>query len=294
MKHLGEDLDACIAGRRPSALAAPWPDLVERVKAKPALASIPAAAALLLGLAVHAAVTELTAPAAPETITAIDAADENIEKFAGGVIGIGEALLAGDKRSSESKTEYRSVSDVGRRNALPKKVLVVLADESYDQHELKLMLHHLKMHGFQPIVTADRRGKLHSRHNKSGNNGHVDIKQSLADTSAGDYFSIVLMTGDSSWKFNRETQPGKQLQQQLRKTLAMHGSIVGMGHAQSIVADKSISGPLQFEECDGLCIGDPKYGPGTVIKVVESKHIAKMASQLNKRFDEVRKQLGSR
>ena len=176
------------------------------------------------------------------------------------------------------------MSDVGRRNVLPKKVLVVLADESYDQHELNLM--HLKMHGFEPIVTADRRGKLHSRHNKSGNGGHVDIKQSLADTSAGDYFSIVLMTG--------ETQPGKQLQQQLRKTLAVNGSIVGMGDAHSIVTDKSISGPLQFEECEGLWIGDQKYGPGTVIKVAKSRHIAKMASQLKKRFDEVRKQLGSR
>lgn len=288
MKHLGEDLDACIAGRRPSALAAPWPDLVERVKAKPALASIPAAAVLLLGLAVHAAVTELAASpeAASETITEIDATDENIGKFAGGVIGIGKALLAGDEQGSKSKTGYRSVSDVGRRNVLPKKALVVLADESYDQHELNLMLRHLKMHGFEPIVTADRRGKLHSRHNKSGNDGHVDIKQSLADTSAGDYFSIVLMTG--------ETQPGKQLQQQLRKTLAMHGSIVGMGHAQSIVTKKTISGPLQYEECDGLCIGDPKNGPGTVIKVAESRQIAKMASQLKKRFDEVRKQLGSR
>jgi len=288
MKHLGEDLDACIAGRRPSALAAPWPDLVERVKAKPALASIPAAAVLLLGLAVHAAVTELAASpeAASETITEIDATDENIGKFAGGVIGIGKALLAGDEQGSKSKTGYRSVSDVGRRNVLPKKALVVLADESYDQHELNLMLRHLKMHGFEPIVTADCRGKLHSRHNKSGNDGHVDIKQSLADTSAGDYFSIVLMTG--------ETQPGKQLQQQLRKTLAMHGSIVGMGHAQSIVTKKTISGPLQYEECDGLCIGDPKNGPGTVIKVAESRQIAKMASQLKKRFDEVRKQLGSR
>ena len=91
-----------------------------------------------------------------------------------------------------------------------------------------------------------------------------------------------------------ETQPGKQLPQQLRKTLAMHGSIVGMGHAQSIVTKKTISGPLQYEECDGLCIGDPKNGPGTITKVAESRQIAKMASQLKKRFDEVRKQLGSR
>ena len=292
MKHLGEDLDACIAGRRPSALAAPWPDLVDRVKSKPALASIPAATVLLLGLAVHAAVTELTAP--PETITEIDDADENIEKFAGGVIGIGKALLAVDEQKSKSKTGYRSVSNVGRRNALPKKALVVVADESYDQHEFNLMLDHLKMHGFEPIITADRKGILHSRHDKSGNNGHVEVDQSLADTSAGDYFSIVLMTGDSSWKFNRETPTGKLLQEQLRKTLAMHGSIVGMGDAHSIVTDKSISGPLQFEECEGLWIGDQKYGPGTVIKVAKSKHIAKMAFQLNKRFDEVRKQLRSR
>jgi len=288
MKHLGEDLDACIAGRRPSALSVPWTDLVEQVKAKPALASIPAAAVLLLGLAVHAAVTELTAP--PETITEIDAAEENIEKFTGGVTGIGEVLLSGDKQRSESKTEYRSVSDDGGRNALPKKALVVVADESYDQHELNLMLKHLEMQGFEPIVTADHIGKLYSRHN----NGHVDVKQSLVDTSAGDYFSIVLMTGDSSSKFKRETQTGKELWHQLRETLAMHGSIVGMGQARKIVADPSISGPLQYEECDGLYIGDPKNGPGTVIKVAESRQIAKMASQLKKQFDEARKQLASR
>jgi RIO-like serine/threonine protein kinase len=294
MKQLGEDLEACIAGRRPSALAAPWSDLVDRVKTKPALASIPVAAVLLMGLAVHAAVTEPATPAeaAPETINSTST-DKAAEKFIG-AFGAIPNLLAEDKRDSKPKPEYRSASEGGRRNVLPKKALVVLADMSYDQNELNVMLDHLKKYGFEPTITANQKGKLHSRHNKSGNNGHVIVKQSLTDLSAGDYFSVVLMTGESSWEFNGGTLVGKQLQQQLRQTLEMHGSIVGIGKAQSLVTDESISGPIHYQDCDGLCIGDPKQGSGSVIKVPESKYIPKMARQLSARFEAARKKLASR
>lgn len=293
MKHLGEDFDECIAGCRPTALAAPWSDLVDRVKAKPALASIPAAAVLLLGLAVHAAVTEPTDPtkAAPETVTS-SSIDKAAEKL---IEGFGEipSVLAEEKPGSERKPVHRSASGSSRRNVLPKKALVVLADKSYDQDELNATLDQLRKYGFEPTITADQTGKLHSRRNESGSNGHVYVKQSLKETSAGDYFSIVLMTGESSWEFNGGTPVGKRLQQQLRRTLKMHGSIVGLGKAQSIVTDESISGPIHYQDCDGLCIGDPKKGPGTVIKVAESRHIPKMAWQLSARFEAARNKLAS-
>jgi hypothetical protein len=294
MNQLGEDLDACIAGRRPSALAAPWSDIVDRVKAKPALASIPAAAVLLLGLAVHAAVTEPIAPAesTPETITATDNAEITAEEVAGSATAITDALFSGDKRGSKAKPEDRSASVVGRRNALPKRVLVVLADKSYDQNELNVTLDHLKKHGFEPTITSDRKGKLHSRHNKSGDNGYVYIDQPLTDARAEDYFSIVLMTGDATWKFRGGTKTGDQLQKLLRETMRMHGLIIGMGPAQSLVTDESISGAIKYEDCNGLCIGSPKRGSGTVMKVAELKQIPKMAGQLSQLFGEVRKKLG--
>jgi hypothetical protein len=292
MTHLGEDLDACIAGRRPSALAASWSDMVDQVKAKPALASIPAAAVLLLGLAVHAAVTEPTVPAeaAPESTTSTDSSVDNFIGAFGAIPGV----LAEDKRGSKRTPNSQSDGEAGRRKILLKKALVVLADKSYDQNELNDTLDYLKKYGFEPTITAGQKGKLHSRFNQSGNNGHVYVKKDLAAATAEEYFSIVLMTGDSSYKFNGGTRAGQQLQQQLRKTLAMHGAIVGIGKAQSIVTDESISGKVRYEECDGLCIGDPKQSSGSVIKVVESKNIPKMAWQLSVRFDEAKKKLGSR
>ncbi|MFT4556443.1 MAG: serine/threonine protein kinase [Porticoccaceae bacterium] len=294
MNQLGEDLDACIAGRRPSALAAPWSDLVDRVKAKPTLASIPAAAVLLLGLAVHAAVTEPTAPAeaASVTITATDNVAITAEEVAGSATSVTDAFFSGDKRGSKAKPEDRSVSVVGRRNDLPKKVLVVLADKSYDQNELNVTLDHLKKHGFEPTVTSTRKGKLHSHYNRSEINGHVYIKQSLTDARAEDYFSIVLMTGDATWKFRGGTKTGDQLQKLLRETMRMDGLIIGMGPAHSLVTDESISGAIKYEDRNGLCIGSPKRGSGTVMKVAELKQIPKMAGQLSQLFGEVRKKLG--
>ncbi len=301
MRQLGEDLDACIAGRRPSALAAPWSDLVERLRAKPALVSIPAAAVLLAGLAVHAAVR--TGPAKPveeDFAAETESASEKSTKSFIGAIGAIPAALSEEtngsdaKLGSNAKTEYRSDEQTIRRKALPKKALVVLADKSYDQNELDVTLEQLKKQGFAPVITSDRKGKLHSRYSESGNNGHVDIKQTLAEVSAQEYFSVVLMTGEASSKFKGKTPAGRQVQQQLRKTLKMHGAIVGMGAAQAIVTDESISGPIHYEYCDGLCIGDPKKGPGTVIKVAESKYIPKMAWQLNARFEEARKKLSSK
>ena len=299
MKQLGEDLDACIAGRRPSAQAAPWSDLVDRVKAKPALASIPAAAILLAGLAVHAAVT--AEPAKPVTYRIVSAAEYSREKatlnFIGAVGGIPEALTENKQssernRSDKSQNEYRSQEPASRRNVLPRKALVVLADKAYDQNELNVTLEQLKKHGFEPTITSDQTGKLHSRHDKSGRNGSVYVKQTLTETREENYFSIVLMTGDATWKFKSGTPTGNQLQQQLRKTMQMHGLIVGMGAAQSLVTDEAISGALKYEDCDGLCIGLPERGTGTVIKVAESKLIPRMAGTLGERFEEARKKLG--
>jgi hypothetical protein len=294
MKHLGEDLDACIAGRRPAALAMPWTDLVDRVKAKPALASIPAAAVLLLGLAVHAAVTEPAAPteAAPETITAIDNADEKFEIFEEGVLGITKHY-AGDKQGSKAKPESRSESDDGWHNALPKKALVVLSNENYDQNDLDTTLNQLRKYEFETTIATNQKGKLHSRGYEFGKNGHVHIKQPLAEVNAQDYISVVLLTGDSTHEFNAGTPVGRQLQQQLKKTLQMHGLIVGVGTARGIVADESLSGPVHYEECDGLWIGAPTRGSGTVIKV-ESKHIPPMAWKLSERFAEVKKKHGNK
>lgn len=294
MQHLGEDLDACLAGRRPSALAAPWTDLVERFKAKPALFSVPAAAILLAGLAVRAAVTQPTtlddATAAEATVTA-DPTDSTTRKIIGASISIAETL-AKDKRNSQTTPEYTSEPEPVRRNALPKKALVVLADKSYDQHELNVTLANLKKHGFEPTITADRKGKLHSRHNKSGDNGHYVVRSALSEIQPEHYFSVVLMTGDSTHHFKGESATAEQLRTLLRNTLDMHGSIVGLGPAQSIVADESINGPVHYQDCDGLCIGDPKQSPGTIIKVPESKYIPKMAWQLKARFEEAGKKLG--
>tara|TARA_R110002072_G_scaffold303123_1_gene494741 strand:+ start:184589 stop:186799 length:2211 start_codon:yes stop_codon:yes gene_type:complete len=301
MKQLGEDLDACIAGRRPSAQAAPWSDLVDRVKAKPALASIPAAAILMAGFAVHAAVT--AAPAEPVTDRNVSETESSREdatfNFIGAVGGIPEALT-GNKESSETtrsdkpQTEYRSQKPTPGRSVLPRKVLVVLADKNYDQSELNITLDHLKKHGFEATITSDQSGKLQSRHDKSGRNGSVYVKQTLAEAREEDYFSIVLMTGDATWKFKGGTPTGNQLQQQLRKTMQMQGLIVAMGAAQPLVTDEAISGAMTYEDCDGLCIGSPKRGVGTVIKVAESKLIPKMAWTLGERFTEARKKTGNK
>ena len=175
---------------------------------------------------------------------------------------------------------------------MPKKVLVVLADKSYDQNELNVTLDHLKKHGFEPTVTSTRKGKLHSHYNRSEINGHVYIKQSLTEVSSQDYFSVVLMTGESSHEFKPKTPAGRQLQQQLRKTMRMDGLIIGMGPAHSLVTDESISGAIKYEDRNGLCIGSPKRGSGTVMKVAELKQIPKMAGQLSQLFGEVRKKLG--
>ena len=298
MKHLGEDIDACIAGRRPSVLAAPWSDFLDRIKAKPALVSIPAAAVLLAGLAVHAAVTSDPATSDTEEIVSgtESPSEKSTSKFFGSIGGIPEAL-AGNKRDSDStgsdkpQKDYRTQGQASRRIALPRKALIVLADKSYDQNELNVTLDHLKKHGFEPTIASDQKGKLHSRHNESGKNGSVYVNQTLAEARAEDYFSIVLMTGDATWQFKGGTTIGNQLQAQLRKTMQMHGLIVGMGPAQSIVADESISGSIQYEDCNGLCIGVPKRGTGTVLKVGESKQIPKMASKLSERFEEVKKNL---
>jgi serine/threonine protein kinase len=294
MKHLGEDLDACVAGRRPSALAPPWSDLVDRMKAKPALFSVPAAAVLLAGLAVHAAVTTQPATSAEKD----SPSTKTTENFIGAIGGI-PAALTENKRDSQSTrgekttTGYRSQGQAERRSVLPKKALVVLADKSYDQDELNATIRHLKECGFEPVITSDQKGKLHSRHNKSGSNGYVYVKQQLSEARAEDYFSIVLMTGDATSKFKGSTAAGKQLQQLLHKTLKMNGLIVGMGPAQSIVTDVSNIGEIKYEDCNGLCVGAPKRGSGTLIKA-ESKQIQQMARKLSERFKEVEKKRGSK
>ena len=301
MKHLGEDLEACLAGRRPSALAAPWSDFVDRIKAKPALVSIPAAAMLLAGLAVHAAVkSESATHVAEEFVVESNSPNENSTlNFIGSIGGI-PAALTENKRDSQSTrggkptNEYRSREQTARRTALPRKALIVLADKGYDQNELNMTLDHLKKHGIEPTIASDQKGKLHSRHNESGKNGSVYVNQTLGEARAEDYFSIVLMTGDATWKFKGGTPTGNQLQAQLRKTMQMHGLIVGMGPAQSIVADESIIGAIQYEDCNGLCIGVPKRGTGTVLKVAESKQIPTMASKLSERFEEVKKKLAGK
>lgn len=296
MKHLSEDLDACIAGRRPSALAAPWTEIVERVKARPTLASIPAAAVLLVGLAVHAAVVGPNTPAESDSKAAVStesSTDNSTESFIGAVGGI-PALLAEEKPGTDSQPEYRSEGQTFRRHSQPKKALVVVADKSYDQTELDSTIASLKKQGFVPMVTSDRKGKLHSRHHESGKNGHVYVKQLLTEVNAQDFYSVVLMTGEASYKFQSETPAGRHLQMHLQQTLRMDGAIVGMGHARSLVADQAISGQVHWEECDGLCVGAPKQGSGTVIKVAESKHIPTMAWKLSERFKETQKKSASR
>lgn len=312
MKQLGEDLNACIAGRRPSALAAPWSDLVDRMKAKPVLAAISAAAVwlaaprssaltapwpnmvnrvkaepvtasiyaaaiLLAGFAVHAAVT---------------GSDSSAASFATAAGGIPEEILE-EKGGSRRQPEFQSNTDARRRADLQRKALVVLATNGFDKSELDTMIQNLEKHEFEITITSDQTGKLHSRKNKHGKNGLVTVQLSLKEAMSDEYSAVVLMTGESSWKFNGGTLIGRQLQQQLRQTLGRDGSIVGFGAAQKIITDESISGPIHYEDCDGLCIGDPEQGSGTIIKVAESKQIPKMAWQLNAR-EEVKTKLSNK
>ena len=73
----------------------------------------------------------------------------------------------------------------------------------------------------------------------------------------------------------------------------MQGSIVGVGPAQTIVTDKSISGRHTFKDVGGLCVGYPQQGTGAgagaVIKVAGSQQISLMAQQLAARFDKTKK-----
>lgn len=297
MQHLGEDLDACLHGRRPSSLAAPWSDLMERIKARPALFSIPAAAVLLAGLALKAAVSPATRQLNETTTTSMTSghpetsSNRAMDSFIGSVGGI-PAALAADERGSES-TEHQSETRSAWRRELPRKVALVVADRSFRQEELDAIRSHLKNNGFESVIASSRKGKLHSWHDKSGKNGHVYTDMQISDLESRDFFSIVLMTGNVTHKFAGHTSAGKQLQQQLRNTLSLHGSIVGLGPAQSLVTDEAIIGAIQYEDCEGLCVGNPKQGTGTVIKVAESKQIPKMAWQLRARFEEAKKKLSS-
>ncbi len=318
MKHLGEDLDACIAGRRPSALAAPWSDLVDRMKAKPVLAAISATAVWLAGPRTSSLTTPWsnmvnrvkTEPARALIFTsaillagfvvhaAMTGSDNSAASIATAAGGIPEKILE-EKDGSRQKTEpeidsrkarpYQSNTDVGRRINLERKALVVLADNGFDKTELDTMIQNLKKHEFEITITSDRTGKLHPRKNKQGRNGHVTVQQSLKDAVSDEYSAVVVMTGESSGKFNGGTAIGKQLQQQLRRTLGRDGSIVGFGVAQSIVTDESISGPIHYEDCEGMCIGDPKRSLGMVIKVSESKQLPKMAWKIRTNFEEASK-----
>lgn len=298
MQHLGEDLDACLHGRRPSALAAPWSDLVDQFKSRPAAFSIPAAAVLLAGLALNAAVNPATpqlneaSTASTTTSNSRTSSNTATDSFIGAVGGI-PAALAGEEPRPES-TEFQSETRSVWARELPRKVALVVADRSFHQEELDAIRNHLKKNGFELVIASNRKGKLHSWHNKSGKNGHVYTDMQISELESSDFFSIVLMTGNATDKFAGHTSAGKQLQQQLRNTLSQHGSIVGLGPAQSLVTDEAIIGAIQYEDCDGLCIGNPKQGTGTVIKVAESKQIPKMAWQLSARFEEARKKLGSR
>lgn len=284
MKHLGEDLDACIAGRRPSALAAPWTDLVDQVKAKPALASIPAAAVLLAGLAVHAAATQSEIPAkrASEKIVA-PSTDVTAEEVAGASGSIGAMLLADEKRGS--KPELRN--EARRWNAPQRKALIVLADRSYDQNELDDTLQYLAKYGFDTTITANRKGKLHSRDSESGRKGHVSVQKPLDEVSSEDFYSVFVMTGKSTYSlFSEKTRAGKQLRQELQKTLDLDGSIVGYGPAQSVVTNESLGGQVHYHDCDGLWVGELKRGYGNVIKVADGKQISKMAWKVCNLFEE--------
>lgn len=310
MKELGEDLDACIDGRRPSALAALWPDLFNRMKIEPVLASISAAATWLAGPRSSA----LTAPwsnmvnrvkaepviasiyaaaillAGFAVHTAVTGSDSSAASFATAAVGIPEEISK-EKSGSRQKSEVQANTEFRRNAELRRKALVVVAEKSYDQSDLDKMLQYLKKYKFEITITANQTGKLHSRENKFGKNGHVDIKQSLNEASQDEFFAVVLMTEES---FLGKTRNGKLLHQQLCQTLKRNGSIVGVGAAQKIITDESISGPIHYEDCDGLCIGDPKQGSGTVIKVADSRHIPKMAWQLNARFEEAKKKLSSK
>ena len=289
MKHLGEDLDACIAGRRPSALAAPWSDLVDLVKAKPALASIPAAAVLLAGLAVHAAVTQSEIPPRTATATIVKSSTDITAEDVAGSSGLVLASLMSDKkRGSKPGFEKRSPNEVRRWNAPERKALVVLADRSYDQIELDDTLKYLNKYGFETTITADQKGEFHSSNSKSGRNKSVAVQKPLSAVSDEDFYSIVLMTGDSTHKvFHEKSRAGKQLRQQLKNTLNLDGSIVGFGQAHSIVANESLGGEIRYGDCDGLCVGDLKRGYGNVIKVAEKKQIPTMTWKLCNLFEEI-------
>ncbi len=310
MKELGEDLDACIAGHRPSALAAPWSDLVSRMKLKPVLASISAATAWLAGArssalaarcsnmvnrvkaepamaSIYAAATLLAGFLVHAAVTGSDSSAASFAAAAGGI----PAEISEEKGGSRQEARVQSNSESRRNAGLQRKALVVLPEKSYDQSYLDKMRQYLKKYGFEITITANQTGILQSRENKFGKNGHVDIKQSLNETTQGEFFAVVLMTEESSIG---KTRNGKLLQQQLRQTLNRNGSIVGVGAAQKIIADESLSGPVRYEDCDGLCIGNPKQGSGTIIKVTESKHIPTMAWQLNARFEAAQKKLSSK
>lgn len=298
MQHLGEDLDACMEGRRPSVMAAPWSELVDQIRARPALFSVPAAAALLAGLALNAAVSPSPQTAA-ETSSYSTAShdsgpesDQATDSFIG-AIGAIPATLAADDETPEA-TEYRSEDQNVWKREPPRKVAIVVADRSFHYGELESVRSQLKEHGFEPIIASNRKGKLHSWHDKSGKNGHVYPDIQLSELRSREYFSIVLMTGSSTQKFAGNTSTGKQLQQHLRNTLSEHGSIVGVGAAQPLVTDQAISGAVQYEDCDGLCIGKPKKGAGTVIKVEDVRQIPGMAWQLSAYFEQAKQQRGKR
>lgn len=295
MQLLGEDLDACIAGRRPAALAAPWADIVDRFKARPALFTVPAAAILLIALAIRAMLTQpATADetAASRTPSPDDQATSN---FIGAVGGIPALMADNDRQTKHRRGDGLNNKSVWQ-NSPPRRVMIVLADKGFDRGELNTTTHYLQKYGFESVITSNRKGKLHPRYNKSGKNDPVYVDRTLTEMQTQDFFSVVVMTGDATRHFAGNSPAGKQLQGQLRQTLAMQGSIVGVGPAQSIVTDKSICGSHSFQDIGGLCVGQPRKGTGTgaVIKVAESKQIPSMVQQLNSRFEETKKNLSGR
>lgn len=162
MQLLGEDLDACIAGRRPAALAAPWADIVDRFKARPALFTVPAAAILLIALAIRAMLTQpATADetAASRTPSPDDQATSN---FIGAVGGIPALMADNDRQTKHRRGDGLNNKSVWQ-NSPPRRVMIVLADKGFDRGELNTTTHYLQKYGFESVITSNRKGEAASQ-----------------------------------------------------------------------------------------------------------------------------------
>lgn len=300
MKELGEDLDACIAGRRPSALAAPWSAILERVKIKSILISISAAAVGLAGqrsslptgpwsrivgrVKAEPALASISAGAILLAVFVVHAvvtgSDNSATSIATAAGGIPEAITREEESNSRRKPVPDSEANI-QRGDLKRKALIVVAENGFGQSELDATIQNLKKYEYEISITSHQTGKVHSRKNKYGKQEHVIVKQPLTEAASAKYSAVLLMTGKPTHDlFNEKTRAGKLLRQEMQETLDLDGSIVGYGPAQSVVANESLGGQVHYHDCDGLCVGELKRGFGNVIKVADEEQIAKMAWKL--------------